>query len=109
MTTTGYSPPLRNLLDSTFTYSRDSWGKIAFVSLIYLDVLLTLIALSMGFTEMNALAKTLFESPLRLALLKVALPPVLAWLSPALLLLPSIAIMCLVNLWNIKELFLGLS
>jgi hypothetical protein len=37
----------------------------------------------------------------------MAAPILIAWLSPGKLLIPSIIIMCLVNIWNIKELLLS--
>ena len=94
------------LLEGALTFRQDSPGKITFIVLIYMDALLTLMALSAGMTELNPIAKALFENPLQLFAFKIAAPPYIAWLSPTLLLLPSIGFMLFVNAWNIKEFLL---
>ena len=85
-----------------------SRSKVGFVFLIYLDLLLTLIALERGFTEMNPLMLRLLASPGGLVLVKGVAPLFIAWLMPAKLLLPSIALMLAVGGWNIRELLTSL-
>lgn len=77
-----------------------------FVSLAYLDLVLTLLAVSLGFTELNPLVRSLLPSLGAFLLVKGGVPLLIAWLVPGRLLLPSIALQSLVLLWNSKELFL---
>lgn len=70
--------------------------KLGFVVLVYLDLVLTLIAIQFGFKELNPLMVQFLSSPEELIIVKVVLPPIIAWLVPARLLAPSFALMLLV-------------
>ncbi len=74
--------------------------KLGFVALVYLDLVLTLVAIQHGFNEMNPFMVRLLSRPAELITIKVVLPPIIAWLVPARLLVPSFALMLLVAGWN---------
>ena len=95
------------LRESTATFGRGGSFKLAFVGLIYLDLMLTLLALQLGFTEMNPFMLRLITRPEQLLLVKVVLPPLIAWLVPARLLLPAIIVLLAVSGWNIRELLVS--
>ena len=78
--------------------------KLTYVLLHQADLFLTIFAINMGYHELNPVIRTLLDSPLQLALAKVVIPVLLAWVVPAKLLLPAIAAIALVVGWNIKEL-----
>ncbi len=77
---------------------------MGFVALAYIDLLLTLYAVQSGFTEMNPLMLRLLARPGELFLMKVVVPPLIALLVPAMLLLPSVLLMVLVSGWNLASL-----
>lgn len=72
------------------------------------DLGLTFLAVSLGLTELNPVMKQLLAVPLLLLIVKVAIPLLIAWLTPGKFLLPAIILLCLVVSWNIKELLLTL-
>jgi len=78
--------------------------KFSLILLIYLDLVLTIYAMSLGFLELNPHMQTLLANPLHLLLTKVIAPLFIAWLAPAKLLLPAIGFMIFVIGWNTKEL-----
>jgi hypothetical protein len=98
------SATVDRLLEGTFTFRRGSQAKLAFIILVYLDLLLTLAALSMGMTELNPFAKTIFENPWQLLAFKVLPAPFIAWLFPSILLIPSVLLMGGVVTWNTGQL-----
>ena len=52
--------------------------KLGFVVLVYLDLVLTLIAIQFGFKELNPLMVQFLSSPEELIIVKVVLPPIIA-------------------------------
>jgi len=82
--------------------------KAAYFILHQVDVFLTLIAVSMGYTELNPLMRALLTSPVQLVVIKVFIPLVIIWFCPNKLLIPAAAFLFLVVLWNVKELLLVL-
>jgi hypothetical protein len=70
-----------------------------------LDLILTLVAMYVGVWEMNPLVRFLVHMPLLLILLKLVIPVAAAWIMPGRLLLPCIAVLGAVVVWNIEELF----
>jgi hypothetical protein len=103
------STAARSMLEGAATFRRDSIAKLTFVILIYLDVVMTMGALSFGMSELNVLARMIFQNPIYVLALKVAPPPLIAWLLPGKLLVPSIAFMVFVIGWNTKELVIFMS
>lgn len=75
--------------------------KVIFLTLIYLDLVLTLVSVNSGFRELNPIVAALIDRPVELFLLKGVLPAVIAWMVPAQLLVPSIGFWVLVVGWNI--------
>ena len=96
------------LREGTATFRRDSALKLGFIFLCYIDLALTLLALRLGFSELNPLMRQLLDRPLELFMVKGAAPLFIGWLVPGKLILPAIAAMVLVAGWNIKELLLPL-
>ena len=74
------------------TFRHDAGLKLGFVGLIYLDVVLTFVALRLGFTELNPIMANLVANPWALVLVKGAVPVLIGWLIPGKLLLPSIGL-----------------
>ena len=96
------------LFASTATFRRCVPEKAAFVLLNLLDMVLTLTAVSWGFSELNPLMRYLVTVPAMLVVVKFAIPLLIAWLAPGRLLLPAILLLSLVVGWNIKELLIFL-
>ncbi len=96
------------LRESVATFRSGTLSKISFVSLVYLDLLGTLYAVNHGFIEVNPFMALLLNRPGELFLVKVVAPLASAWLIPAKLLLPSIALMLLVIGLNARELLTSL-
>ena len=92
------------LLENAATLRRGSELKTLFVVLVYLDLTLTLLAVGHGFAEVNPIMQQILGRPSALLATKVVLPPVLAWLAPSKLLLPSIVLMTFVVTWNALQL-----
>jgi len=100
----GNSIATRSMLEGAATFRRNSLAKLTFVTLVYLDVVMTMVAMSLGMSELNVLARIIFHNPIYLLAFKVAPPPLIAWLLPGKLLVPSIVFMGFVIAWNTKEL-----
>ena len=93
---------------STATFNKCTAEKLSFIFLNQFDLALTLLAIYLGLTEINPLINYLIHIPVLLVVVKCAIPFLIAWLVPGKLLLPSIALLALVILWNIKELLVFL-
>jgi hypothetical protein len=74
------------------------------IFLSLLDLTLTILATHLGFYEINPFIRFLVQIPLILLLVKLVIPVLIAWLMPGQVLIPSIAILALSFIWNIKEL-----
>jgi hypothetical protein len=90
--------------DSSTTFKRCTAEKLSFIFLSLLDLTLTILAMNLGFYEMNPLIRFLVHIPLLLLLIKLVIPVLNAWIMPGKLLLPSIALLALIVIWNVKEL-----
>jgi len=95
-----------NWMDSAVTFKKCTVSKIAFILLNQFDLSLTVLAISLGLTELNPFVRFLVEIPALLILVKLVIPVLIAWIMPGKLLLPSIALLAIVVLWNIKELII---
>lgn len=91
---------------SALTFSVGTKEKIAFIVLNWIDLSLTLFAMTIGASELNPVMRGMFSSPVYLYSAKLLIPTLLAWALPAKVLLPSIALLVLVVAWNVKELVL---
>lgn len=99
---------VRSWWDSSATFKQCTAEKVSFVVLSELDLGLTLLAIYMGFTELNPLVGILLKIPVLLLIVKCFLPVVIAWVIPGRLLWPSIVLLALVVIWNVKELIVYL-
>ena len=90
--------------DSSTTFKRCTTEKVSFVFLCVFDLALTILAMYLGLYEMNPFIRFLVHVPLLLLMVKLFIPVLIAWLMPGKLLLPSIALLALVVIWNLKEL-----
>jgi hypothetical protein len=97
-----------NWWDSSATFKRSTPEKASFILLCAFDLILTILAMYLGLWEMNPFIKLLVQIPILLLLVKLVIPVLIAWLMPGRLLLPSIALLILVVIWNIKELVIFL-
>jgi len=96
------------LRQSVATFSHGANSKLSFVFLVYLDLVLTLLAVGNGFSEMNPFMQRMLAKPAELALVKGVAPLFIAWLVPAKLLIPAIVLMLGVIGWNARELLAAL-
>ncbi len=92
------------LFESSATFKKCTVEKVAFISLGLLDLLLTILAMNLGLSEINPLIKLLIKIPALILVVKLFIPILIAWLIPGKLLWPSIALLGMVAIWNIKEL-----
>jgi hypothetical protein len=97
-----------NLWDSTATFKKCTIEKASFILLCQFDLVLTVLAMHLGFSELNPFIKYMVNIPALLLVFKLAIPLLIAWLVPGKLLLPSIAVLMLALIWNLKELFIYL-
>jgi hypothetical protein len=95
-------------LESTATFRKCTALKVSFVFLCILDFALTVLAVNIGLNELNPFIRFMFDMPVLLVGVKFAIPLLIAWLIPGRFLLPSIALLSLVAIWNVKELALFL-
>jgi uncharacterized membrane protein (DUF485 family) len=99
---------IANIWDSSATFRRGTAEKASFVLLNQFDLTLTVLAVYLGFSELNPFIRHLVNIPILLLVVKLAIPLLIAWLIPGKLLLPSIALLTLVIFWNVKELLICL-
>ena len=97
-----------NLWASTATFKRCVPEKVSFVLLNQVDLALTVLAVSLGLSELNPLIRHLVAVPVLLLIVKVAIPLLIAWLTPGKFLIPAIILLSLVVSWNVKELLIFL-
>jgi len=94
----------RFIQESQRQNTKDIGLRVSYVLLHQIDLILTVFAVSSGFTELNPVMRSLLASPVQLAIFKVGIPLLIAWLLPGRLLVPAIALISLIVTWNIKEL-----
>lgn len=92
------------LFDSSATFKKCTAEKLTFVSLGLLDLTLTIMAVNYGLTELNPFIRFIMQIPALMLAVKFFIPVLVAWLVPGKLLLPSVALLALVIIWDIKEL-----
>jgi len=80
--------------------------KVSYVLLHQVDLILTLFAVSAGFSEINPVIRSMLHAPLQLFVVKLVIPLLIVWLVPSKFLIPAIAFIALVVIWNIKEILL---
>ena len=90
--------------ESAGTFRQCTGLKASFVALCAFDLGLTLFAINLGFAELNPIVRFMVQLPLLLVTIKLLVPLLIAWLMPGKLLLPSIALLAIIAIWNIKEL-----
>jgi hypothetical protein len=95
---------LVGLWGSTATFKKCTAAKASFIFLGLLDLILTLVAINLGLSEINPLVIYLIQIPALFIVVKLFIPIIIAWILPGKLLLPSIGLLGLVVIWNIKEL-----
>jgi len=94
--------------NSSTTFKRCTAEKLSFIFLSLLDLALTILAMYLGLYEVNPFIRFLVHVPLLLLLIKLVIPVLIAWLMPGKLLLPSIAVLALIVIWNVKEMIVFL-
>ncbi|OGO32394.1 MAG: hypothetical protein A2Z29_02280 [Chloroflexi bacterium RBG_16_56_11] len=91
-------------LESSATFKRGTIAKACFILLSELDLTLTVLAAYLGLWEINPFIRFLIQVPVLLLVIKLVVPFLIAWFMPGRLLVPSIGLLALVVIWNIKEL-----
>ena len=94
----------RSWWDSSATFRQCTLEKVSFVVLNQVDLVLTLVAMHLGFYELNPLVNFMLDIPVLLVFCKLILPVAIAWLMPGRLLWPCIVLLAAVAIWNLKEL-----
>ena len=94
---------MTRLFESTATFKKCTAEKLAFVVLGLFDLVLTALAINLGFYEINPLMRIFIQIPHVLLLIKFFIPVFLAWLIPGKLLWPSIALLAFVVIWNTAQ------
>ena len=92
-----------NWFEASATFKKCTVAKVSFILLCLFDLTLSVVAVSLGFTEINPVMSFLIGIPVLLLIIKLAIPVLIAWLIPGRLLWPSIAVLALATIWNIKE------
>lgn len=90
--------------DSSATFKQCTLEKVTFLVLCQFDLGLTLLAIYLGFDELNPLVDFMLDMPVLLIMVKGVLPIGIAWLMPGRLLWPHIGLLGLVAIWNLVEL-----
>ncbi len=85
-------------------YLWDIGLRAGYVLLHQIDLILTIFAVSSGAYELNPVMRSLLGSPYQLAIAKLAIPVMIAWLLPSRFMVPAIALLSLIICWNLKEL-----
>ena len=94
--------------ESTATFKRCTAEKASFIFLGLFDLALTILAINLGLFEINPLVRYMIQIPVLLLTVKLFIPMLIAWILPGKLLLPSIALLAMVVIWNLKELVIFL-
>jgi hypothetical protein len=95
---------LGNFLASAMTFRTCKAEKVSFIVLNWLDLCLTMFAMTIGAHELNPLMRGMFGAPILVYAAKIVIPLFFSWLLPGKVLIPSIGLLVLVAAWNIKEL-----
>jgi hypothetical protein len=85
----------------------DSWNiilKVLYLLLQSIDLGLTVLAVQLGYPELNPLMRAALMSTSSLLIMKVFIPLLICWLVPGKLLIPAIALLAVIVGWNVKEL-----
>jgi len=90
----------------------DAWNitlKVLYLLLQMIDLCLTVLAVQMGYPELNPFMRAALASIPALLVMKVIIPLLIFWLVPGKYLIPAVALLVVIVGWNIKELlFLAL-
>jgi hypothetical protein len=87
--------------------NRRNWNiglKLSYLSLQVVDLGLTLLAMNLGYQELNPFVRGLQDAPFQLFLIKMFIPALIAWLLPGKFLIPGIMLLVMIIGWNVKEL-----
>ena len=90
-------------------YQGDSWNiilKVLYLSLQSIDLGLTVLAVQLGYPELNPFMRAALTSTSSLLIMKVFIPGLICWFVPGKYLIPGIALLAVIVGWNIKELVL---
>lgn len=101
-----------SLKQHSLTGEGDQWYlkgitiKITFVLLHQIDLALTMLAVSLGLSELNPVMTNLLDQPLLLILTKLAFPLLIVRFVPYKLLIPATLFLFLALGWNARQLIL---
>jgi len=100
---------LAGIMASAGTFRIAQTEKVLFVGLSVFDMIVTVMAVSNGYTEMNPLVRTMLYSPVQLLLIKLVIPVFIAWAAPGKFLIPASLFLLCAGAWNISQLIIGLN
>lgn len=95
---------IANLMASAVTFKKCTVEKLCFILLNFLDLGLTVFAVSSGLNELNPLMRHMLDAPYQLILVKMGMPILLAWLVPGKLLIPAAGLLAVIVGWDIRQL-----
>jgi len=96
------------LMQRSWEDTRSIITKAAYVVLHQLDLVLTVLAVSLGLSELNPVMCGLLGMPVLLLVTKQLVPLLIAWLVPYKVLVPANVLLLLLLGWNVKELLVFL-
>jgi hypothetical protein len=95
---------IANLMASAVTFKKCTAEKLCFILLNFLDLGLTVFAVSSGLNELNPLMRHMLDVPYQLVLVKIGMPVLMAWLVPGKLLIPAAGLLAVIVGWDIRQL-----
>jgi hypothetical protein len=77
--------------------------KLVFLSLQLVDLILTILAVRFGWSELNPLMQGSTNSLILMSVIKFLVPVAISWFVPGRWLVPAILLLCGILGWNVKE------
>ena len=99
-----YGPLRIIVLRGRDTSPWDFYLKILYLSLQLVDLGLTVMAAQFGFPELNPFMRAALSSPLSLFVIKALIPLMICWIVPGRYLIPGVALLCGILVWNVHQL-----
>jgi hypothetical protein len=83
----------------------DGWQyKLTYLLLQQIDLIMTMFAIPIGFSEMNPVMRHALASPLQMITLKTIVPLIVVLLIPPRWLIPAICVIAFVVMWDCRQL-----
>lgn len=105
-TQSGFRAYLRPIFQDYRWLAWDTPLRLTYLSLQIIDLALTVLAVSLGYHELNPFVRGVLSSPLHLLTIKMIIPAMIACIVPGKFLIPGILLLLFIVGWNVKELAL---